>query len=49
MPTPLPKTSAPAGRALDAIKVKNLEDLVRLSEADVAKLHGMGARRRCAS
>lgn len=41
---PLPKTSAPAQRALDAIGVATLEDLTRHTERDLLALHGMGPK-----
>ena len=41
---PLPKTSAPAQRALDGIGVAALEDLTRFTEADLLALHGMGPK-----
>ena len=34
--------AAPARRALDAAKIRNLADLAKMSEADIAKLHGIG-------
>lgn len=42
--TPLPKTSAPAQRALDSIGVASLEDLTRHTEKEVLALHGMGPK-----
>lgn len=42
MPTPLPKISAPAQRALDSIDVANLEDLAKHTEKAIKDLHGMG-------
>ena len=36
--------AAPARRALSGAGVKSLQDLVRLTEAEVAGLHGMGPR-----
>ena len=42
MKIPLPKLAAPAKRALAAESVDSLEDLRKLSEAQTAKLHGMG-------
>ncbi|MGW0017100.1 DNA-directed RNA polymerase subunit alpha C-terminal domain-containing protein [Rhodococcus sp. NPDC003382] len=41
---PLPKTSAPAQRALDGIGVATLEDLTRYTERDLLALHGMGPK-----
>ncbi|MFZ2528720.1 MAG: DNA-binding protein [Rhodococcus sp. (in: high G+C Gram-positive bacteria)] len=41
---PLPKTSAPAQRALDDIGVANLDDLTRYTERDLLALHGMGPK-----
>lgn len=38
----LPKLSAPAGRALAAAGITRLEQLTRVSEAELAQLHGMG-------
>jgi len=40
--SPLPKISAPAGRALDSIGVKSLEQLAQFTEKEVKALHGMG-------
>ena len=42
-PTDLPKLAAPARRALLAAGYTRLEDLTEVSEAEVMKLHGMGA------
>lgn len=42
MPTPLPKLGAPAARALESVRVHNLEQLCTHTRADIAKLHGMG-------
>lgn len=43
-PTPLPKTSAPASRALAAAGITSLGDL-RDSDMDaLAKLHGLGPK-----
>jgi hypothetical protein len=39
----LPKLAAPARRALLAAGYTRLEDLTRVKESDVMKLHGMGA------
>ena len=38
----LPKLSAPAHRALAGAGIERLEQLTRLSEAEVKKLHGIG-------
>ena len=38
----LPKLSAPAQRALAGAGIERLEQLTRLSEAEVKKLHGIG-------
>ena len=38
----LPKTSAPAQRALASAGITNLKQLSKLTEAEVAQLHGMG-------
>ena len=38
----LPKLSAPAHRALASINVASLADVSKHSEAEIAKLHGMG-------
>ncbi len=38
----LPKISAPAQRALQSIGVTTLEQLTKVSEAELMKLHGMG-------
>lgn len=38
----LPKLAAPAQRALAGAKIENLATLSRMTEADVAALHGMG-------
>jgi hypothetical protein len=40
----LPKTSAPAGRALDAAGIRDLRDLARHTEREIAALHGMGPK-----
>jgi DNA integrity scanning protein DisA with diadenylate cyclase activity len=40
--TDLPKLAAPARRALLAAGYRRLEDLIEVSESDVARLHGMG-------
>jgi DNA-directed RNA polymerase alpha subunit len=39
-----PKIGAPAKRALANAGYKRLEDLTRVTEADVSKLHGMGPK-----
>lgn len=41
---PFPKTSAPAQRALDGAGYTSLEDLTKVTEADLLKLHGMGQK-----
>jgi DNA repair protein RadC len=38
----LPKLAAPAQRALASAGVTNLKQLTKLTEAEVAQLHGMG-------
>jgi DNA-directed RNA polymerase alpha subunit len=40
----LPKTSAPAQRALNAAGIYRLEQLTQYSEAEILKLHGMGPK-----
>ena len=40
--TPFPKLAAPAQHALAAAGFAYLEQLVGVSEAELAKLHGMG-------
>lgn len=40
----LPKTSAPAQRALEGIGVQNLRQLSRHSEKEILALHGMGPK-----
>ena len=42
MANDLPKTSAPAQRALESADITNLEQLANLSEAELLQLHGMG-------
>ena len=42
--TPFPKTSEPAQRALDGAGYTSLEDLTKVTEADLLKLHGMGPK-----
>lgn len=42
--TALPKTSAPASRALASVGVVSLEDLARFTRAEIADLHGMGPK-----
>lgn len=42
MPTPLPKISAPAQRALDSINVSSLQELATHTEKEISDLHGMG-------
>jgi len=39
-----PKTSAPAERALAGAGLKKLEDLTKITEVELAKLHGMGPK-----
>jgi DNA-directed RNA polymerase alpha subunit len=43
-PLALPKTSAPAARALEAAGIRNLQDLSARPEREVAALHGMGPK-----
>lgn len=38
----LPRLAAPARRALTGAKIENLSQLSKMTEADVAALHGMG-------
>ena len=38
----LPKLAAPARRALDAAGYYRLEQLAKVSEAEIAQLHGIG-------
>lgn len=40
----LPKTSAPAQRALDSVGISTLAQLSRWRRAEIAKLHGMGPK-----
>jgi predicted flap endonuclease-1-like 5' DNA nuclease len=40
----LPNIGAPARRALANAGFARLEDLTRISEADLSKLHGMGPK-----
>jgi hypothetical protein len=42
--TPLPKTGAPAQRALEGAGIHALEDLHNRSEREIAALHGMGPK-----
>ncbi len=42
--TPLPRTSAPAGRALAQVGVTTVEELSEHHRAEVAALHGMGPK-----
>jgi hypothetical protein len=42
--TPLPKTGAPAGRALEIAGHRYLEDLVHVRAADLGRLHGVGPK-----
>ena len=37
-----PKLSAPARRALDAAGIRRLDDLARVTEAELANWHGIG-------
>jgi hypothetical protein len=39
-----PKLSQPALRALDSAGYKRLEDLISVTEAEIAALHGMGPK-----
>ena len=41
--TNLPKLAAPARRALHGACYTGLEDLTKVTESEVMKLHGMGA------
>ncbi|MBI1257710.1 MAG: DNA-binding protein [Chloroflexi bacterium] len=41
-PGDLPKLSAPAHRALASVHVATLKDLSQHTQAEIAKLHGMG-------
>lgn len=43
-PTDLPRTSAPAQRALDGAGIDSLEQLATRTEREVADLHGMGPK-----
>jgi uncharacterized protein YdhG (YjbR/CyaY superfamily) len=40
----LPKISAPAGRALESIGITTLEQLIKVTEAELGQLHGMGPK-----
>jgi uncharacterized protein YdhG (YjbR/CyaY superfamily) len=40
----LPKTSAPAQRALDSAGITSLKQLTKLTETEVSRLHGMGPK-----
>ena len=42
--TALPKTSAPAARALAAAGIATLEDVAAADRAELARLHGMGPK-----
>lgn len=42
--TDFPKTSEPAKNALLAAGYKHLEDLTKATEAEIARLHGMGPK-----
>lgn len=44
MTTPLPKTSNPASRAMEADGITCLEDLTERTEPDLLALHGMGPK-----
>ncbi|WP_019634676.1 helix-hairpin-helix domain-containing protein [Actinomadura atramentaria] len=44
MSTPLPKTAAPARRALANAGYDDLESLATATEREVADLHGMGPK-----
>ena len=44
MSKPLPKTSAPASRALAGRGIQTLDDLSRFAEAEILALHGMGPK-----
>jgi len=41
---PFPRLSAPAARALEAAGYTHLEQLTRVTEAELAQLHGMGPK-----
>lgn len=43
-PLALPKTGAPAARALANAGIQTLNDLTRWREADLLALHGMGPK-----
>ena len=43
-PRGLPKTSAPAARALAGAGIRDLHDLSRRTEREVAALHGTGPK-----
>lgn len=38
----IPKLAAPARRAIEAAGIKNLNDLTKFTEAEVAEMHGIG-------
>ena len=42
--TALPKTSAPAARALAAAGIETLEDVAATDRAELARLHGVGPK-----
>ncbi|KXK26253.1 MAG: hypothetical protein TR69_WS6001001248 [candidate division WS6 bacterium OLB20] len=42
--TPLPKTGAPATRALNEFGITSLEQLTGYSEEEILSLHGMGPK-----
>ena len=43
-PLTLPRTAAPAARALEAAGIHDLRDLAGHSEREIAVLHGMGPK-----
>lgn len=44
MAGPFPKIGAPATRALENAKVRNMEELATWAERDLLDLHGMGPK-----
>lgn len=44
MATPIPKTSAPAARALSAAGITSLEQVAQRTEAEISALHGVGPK-----
>lgn len=40
----LPKIGSPALRALNSVGITRLDQLAQFSEAEIAKLHGMGPK-----